>query len=216
MARRRIVRGVFVAVALAGGLPISAHQIVDRIAARVENDIILQSQVRKLARYQQLLEGKSESDAVLLDRLVDQWIVRTEAQTAHFPQPSEAEIRHGVERVASSFSSPQAYEEKKRQLNLADAEIREMVAEQLYLSTYLDSRFRPAIQVDPKAVEEFYNASVITTAKTRGKEPPSLEASRDVIHEALVQKGIDEQAEKWLKESRSHLHIEKVLAGDLK
>jgi hypothetical protein len=86
-----------------------------------------------------------------------------------------------------------------------------MAAVQLYLSNYLDSRFRPAVQIDPKAVEDFYQKAVLPRAKARGQEPPTLEASRDYIQEALVQSGINEQAEKWLKESRLRLHIEKLL-----
>jgi hypothetical protein len=38
-----------------------------------------------------------------------------------------------------------------------------------------------------------------------------LEAAREAIEEALVQSGINEQADRWLKESRVRLHIEKLL-----
>ncbi|MBV8515185.1 MAG: hypothetical protein JO260_07775, partial [Acidobacteria bacterium] len=48
---------------------------IDRIVARVDTDIILLSDVRALQRYQQLVDGKSETDAQVLDRLIDQWIV---------------------------------------------------------------------------------------------------------------------------------------------
>jgi hypothetical protein len=48
-------------------------------------------------------------------------------------------------------------------------------------------------------------------AKARGQEPPSLEASRDVIQEALIEQSIDAQAEQWLKESRSRIHVERLL-----
>ncbi len=75
----------------AAGLPAS-QEIVDRVAARVENDIILFSEIRLLSRYQEFLDGKSETDAQILDRLIDQWMVRTEADVSRFPHPSEAEI----------------------------------------------------------------------------------------------------------------------------
>ncbi len=86
-----------------------------------------------------------------------------------------------------------------------------MAATQLYLSYYLDSRFRPSVQIDPKAIEGFYQNTVLPRAKARGQDPPTLEAARDSIQEALVQNGINEQAERWLKESRLRLHIEKLL-----
>ncbi len=185
--------------------------IVDRIAARVENDIILFSDVRALSRYQRFLDGKSETDAQILDRLIDQWIVRTEANVSRFPQPSDAEIERSLERVRKSFPSTEEYEARREQSGLSEAEIRVMVSAQLYLSNYLDSRFRPGVQIDPKTIDDFYQKSVVPRAKARGQEPPSLDAARDFIHEALVQRGINDQADQWLIESKARVHIEKLL-----
>jgi hypothetical protein len=202
---------------LAGALLVLAvtcarsQEVLDQIAARVESDIILLSEVRTLSRYQILVDGKAENDAAILDRLVDQWIVRNEADTARFPRPAEVEIAHGVEHLQASFMSLEEYQARKKQSSLGDKEIRRMLAQQLYLSNYLDSRFRPAVQVTPKQVEDFYEQAVIPRAKARNQAPPSLDASREYIQEALVQRGIDEQAEIWLKESRGRLHVEKFL-----
>jgi peptidyl-prolyl cis-trans isomerase SurA len=188
-----------------------AQEIIDRIVARVENDIILLSQIRALSRYQQLVEGKSESDAQILDRLINQWIVRNEADTAQFPRPSEDDITRGVDRVQSSFTSPEEYQERRTQVGLTDRDVRNMVAAQLYLSNYLDSRFRPSAQIGPKEIEDFYQKSVIPRAKARGQDPPSLDAARDIIRDALIQSSIDEQAERWLNESRGRVKVDKFL-----
>lgn len=205
------IHGYLAAIALtAAGACLAGQEIVDRIVARVEDGVILWSDVRALSRYQEFLDGKAETDAQILDRLIDQWIVRTEAGVSRLPQPSEADIDRSLSRLRSSFNSEQEYETRKKQAGLNDQEIRAMAAAQLYLSNYLDSRFRPAVQIDPKAIEDFYQNAVVPRAKARGQEPPTLEASRDYIQEALVQSGINEQAEKWLKESRLRLHIEKL------
>src|SRR6267378_548418 len=116
-------------------------ELLDQIAARVESDIILLSEVRTLSRYQMLVDGKAESDTAILDRLIDQWIVRNEADTARFPRPADVEIAHGIEHLEASFASPEEYQARKRQSALSDKEIQHVVAEQLYLSNYLDSRF---------------------------------------------------------------------------
>ncbi len=185
--------------------------LIDRIVARVESDIILLSQVRILSRYQQLVDGKAEDDAQILDRLLDQWIVRSEADTARFPQPADVEVAHGVEHLQASFASIEEYQTRKKQAGLSDADVQRMVAEQLYLSNYLDSRFRPAVQITPKEVEDFYQQAVLPRAKARNQAPPALDSSREYIQEALVQRGINEQADRWLKESRARLHVEKFL-----
>jgi parvulin-like peptidyl-prolyl isomerase len=203
--------GFVMALTFCASIPLPAQEVIDRVTARVENDIILLSDVRMLARYQQLVDGKSESDAQILDRLIDQWIVRNEAETARFPRPSDEDIARGVERVQKSFTSPEEYEARKKQIGLTDADIRNMVSSQLYLSNYLDSRFRPSARIEPKDVQDFYDKALIPRAQARGQEPPSLDAARDTIHEALVQRSIDEQAERWLNESRGRVHVDKML-----
>jgi parvulin-like peptidyl-prolyl isomerase len=199
----------WLSLVIPGGM--AAQEIVDRIVARVENDIILLSDIRALSRYQQFLDGKSETDTQILERLIDQWIVRTEAGVSRFPQPSDADIDRELERVQKSFASKEEFEARRKQIGLSAAEIREMVAAQLYLSNYLDSRFRPGVQIDPKTIDDFYEKSVVPRAKARGQEPPPLDTARDFIQEAIVQRGINDQADQWLIESKARLHIEKFL-----
>jgi hypothetical protein len=204
----RVLAGALLALA---AMCVRSQELLDQIAARVEGDVILLSEVRILNRYQMLVDGKAESDAAILDRLIDQWIVRNEADTARFPRPTNLEVAHGVEHLEASFASPEEYQARKKRSGLSDKEIQRMVAEQLYLSNYLDSRFRPAVQVDAKQVEDFYQQAVVPRAKARNQAPPPLDASREYIQEALVQRGINEQAEVWLKEGRARLHVQKFL-----
>jgi hypothetical protein len=188
-----------------------AQEVIDRIVARVETDIILLSDVRELSRYQAFLDGKAQSDTDILNRLIDQWIVRSEAGVARFPQPSEDDVNRSIERLKRSFSSPEEFQTRQKQSGITDDEIRRFVRAQLYLSNYLDSRFRPAIQIDEKAVDDFYKSRVVPRAESRGQTPPTLENARDFIQEALVQRAINEQADRWLKESRARVRVEIML-----
>ena len=205
------IRALLFWLCLGIAVQMAAQETVDRIVARVENDIILLSDIRALSRYQAFLDGKSETDAQILERLIDQWIVRTEANVSRFPQPSDADVDRELERVQKSFASKEEFEARRKQIGLSVSEIRDMVATQLYLSNYLDSRFRPGVQIDPKTIDDFYEKSVVPRAKARGQEPPPLDTARDFIQEALVQRGINDQADQWLIESKSRLHIEKFL-----
>ncbi|MGB7846221.1 MAG: hypothetical protein WBL63_11440 [Candidatus Acidiferrum sp.] len=208
---RLIQKNGITAMLLALGAVAPAQEVIDRIAARVETDIILLSDVRALARYQLFIDGKSESDADILDRLIDQWMVRNEAKAALFSQPSDEEVKRSLERLKRSFSSPEEFEARKKQSELTDEDVERMLRSQLYLSNYLDSRFRASIQIEEKDIEEFYKARVVPRAESRGQAPPTLDAARGFIQEALVQRAINVQAERWLKESRSRLRVEKRL-----
>lgn len=208
--RRRIT----IAALLVGLLPVSvpdpglAQEVTDRIVARVETEIILLSDIRQLSRYQVFLDGKAQSDADILNRLIDQWIVRNEATVARFPKPSDDDVNRSIERLKRSFASPEEFQVRQKNSGITDEEIRQFVGAQLYLSNYLDSRFRPAIQIDEKAIEEFYKSRVVPRAESRGQTPPALDTARDFIQEALVQQAINEQADRWLKESRTRVRVE--------
>jgi len=210
----QIVTAVFLALSAPNAL--RAQELIDRIAARVENDIILLSDIQDLARYQKLVEGHAESDSQILDRLIDQWIVRNEASAAQYPPPAPEEVDRSLQRLKSSFSSPEEFERRRKLSGLTIEDINRMLASQLYLSNYLDSRFRPSIQIDPKAVETFYQTRVVERAKSQGQEPPTLEAAREYIQEILIQQAINEHTEQWLKESRIRLHVERFLTDGRK
>jgi parvulin-like peptidyl-prolyl isomerase len=201
---------VLLLLACAMALP---QQVVDRIVARIENDIILLSQVEQLKRYQLFLDGKAESDSQILERLIDQWIVLNEASVARFPQPWDADVEKSLANLKRSFASPEEYEARKKQSGLSDEELREIIKSQIYQSNYLDTRFRPAIQIDDKDTEEFYKTRVVPRAESRGQTPPTLDEAREFIQEALVQKAINQQADQWLKESRARVRVEKLLDG---
>jgi hypothetical protein len=211
--RRHGVKIAALMVLTGGGVwPARAQKVVDRIVARVEEEVILQSDIEQLARYQLLVDGKAESDAAILDRLIDQWIVRKEAEASRFPAASDLDVERGMQRLMRSFAKPEDFEAQREKSGLSEADVRQIVTAQAFLSNYLDSRFRPTVQVDEQAIKDFYEEAVIPRAKARGQEPPSFETARDVIQEALIQKGINEQADKWLKESRDRLSITKLLS----
>jgi hypothetical protein len=189
----------------------SAQELVDRVVARIENDVILLSDVRLLSRYQLLVEGKAESDSEILDRLIDQWIVRNEAIVAQTPQPSDAEIDRATQRLIQGFSSQEDFQARRKLAGLSEADIRRVTADQLFLNSYLDSRFRPTVQVDEQAIQDFYKNALLPRAQARGTTPPTFDAAHDFIQEALIQRGINEQADRWLKESHGRLRVTKML-----
>jgi hypothetical protein len=188
--------------------PVWAQQVVDRIVARVEDDIITLSEVRELGRYQELVQGNPVSDDQLLAQLIEQWIVNREATAARFSRPSEAEVDRELERLEKQFASPEAYRDRLQQLGLSAAAVRRLVERQLYLSRYLDYKFRPAAQVDSGAVEKYYREQLVPAVVARGLVAPALESVEDQIRELLTQREISERASRWLEETKSQLKIE--------
>ena len=127
--RKHAMRTVFFGVLFACVCgQVAGQEVIDRIVARIEDDVILWSEVRELSAYQKFVDGKSESDEQVLDHLIDQWVVRSEAETSRFPRPSDADVQRYVEHVKKTFSTPEEYESRKKDSGLTDAQMREMAA----------------------------------------------------------------------------------------
>lgn len=194
----------------------SGAQTVDGIAVRIEDDILTESEVRELAAFQQLVDGHAQSRPEVIRELVDQWIVRGEANAAKYPPPSKEDVDRATAQFEEQFSSPAEFEKRRRGAGLTESAIRRMVEQQLYLARFLDYRFRPAAQVDEKQVAAYYNGEFAAQLKARGDTVPPLEDVEDTIREVLIQRAINDRAAKWQDETRSNLRIDVVAEGTAK
>ena len=200
-------------VLLALAAPLRAQQVVDRIVARVEGDILTLSEIRELGRFQQLLEGRAASDEKLLQQLLEQWIVQSEATASRFPQPSPEEVQSELARIQKEFASPEAYRARLRELGLTEAALRRFLERQLYFARFLDYRFRPGVQAEPAEVEKYYQEELVPRLTAQKRAVPPLETVEEQIRELLTQREISLRAARWLEESRSRLRVEIAPGG---
>ena len=191
----------------------ASGRVVDRIVARIEDDIILQSQVRELGAFQQLIEGHAESDDQLLSELVEQWIVQTEAAASHFPQPAQTEVDRELARIASGFPNLEAYSARVKELGLSPNEVRELLARQIYVERYIDYKFRPSVQIEPADIETYYQKELLPELAKKNQPAPSQADVEEQIREVLVQRKISDLTAKWLDDTKSRLKIELTPAG---
>jgi hypothetical protein len=188
----------------------SSAILIDGITARIEDDIIVESEVHELGAFQILSDGKARPRDELIRELADQWIVRGEANTAKYPFPSVDEIKNAYQQFVKQFPSPEEFHKRLAAVDLTEAAVKRILAQQLYLAHFLDYRFRAAAQVDDKEVEKYYNEEFAPQLKARNEPVPPLEDVEDTIREVLVQRAINDRAEKWLDDTRQRLKIDIV------
>lgn len=189
-------------------------QPIDGVAARIEDDILTESEVRELASFQQLVDGKSKSRDELISELADQWIVRGEADTSKYPAPTKEDVDRAYQQLVAQFPSPGDFGKQREAVELADAAVRRMLEQQIYLARFLDYRFRPAAQVDEKQIQAYYNDEFAPQLKARGGKVPPVDDVEDTIREVLVQRDIDTLAKQWLDDTRDRLKIDIMSNGE--
>jgi hypothetical protein len=194
--------------------PAPAQEVVDRIAARIEDDIITLSEVRELAAYQQLIDERVEPDDRLLSELIEQWVINNEATASYFPAPAASEVDREAARIEGRFSNQQAYRERLAALGLSQEAVRRMITREIYLARYLDYKFRPSVQVSEDDIAKYYQEELVPALTSKGEKIPALNTVSDQIREVLVQRGIDDRAASWLDQTKSRLKIETEAAAN--
>jgi hypothetical protein len=194
-------------------VPAGAH-VIDGVAARIEDDIIMESEVRELSAFQQLVDGKSKPRSDVIRELADQWILRGEAKTALFATPSQQDVDRSYAQFVKQFASPEDFKARCMAADLTDAAVRRMIEQQLYLSRFLDYRFRPEAQVDRQQIETYYRDEFVPQLKARNQAVPSVDDVADTIREVLIQRAINDNATKWLDDTRGRLRIDIVQEGN--
>jgi hypothetical protein len=192
----------------------SKPEAVDGIAVRIESDIITDSEVRELAAYQNLLDGKSKPRADVIRELVDQWIVRGEASAAQYPQPSAADVDRAYAQVQKQFGSEADFKNRCADAGISEAAVRRILSQQIYLSRFLDFRFRPAAQVDSQQIQNYYENQLAPKLKAKGEKIPALADVEPEIREVLTQQAIDALSKQWLDDTRSGLTIDILPQGE--
>jgi hypothetical protein len=193
--------------------PANDSQTVDGVAARIEDDVLTDSELRELGAFQLLVDGKSKPRIDLIRELADQWIVRGEASAGKYPQPTAEDIDRAYAQLASQFPSPEEFRSRFVAAGLTEAAVRRLLGQQLYLSRFLDYRFRPAAQVDDKQVEDYYKTQFVPQLEAKQQPVPALDDVDDTIREVLVQQAITQRATQWLDETRSRLKIDIIADG---
>jgi len=191
-----------------GGVPPQSGRVVDRIVARIEGDIILQSQVRELGAFQELIEGHEESDGKLLDELIEQWVVETEASASHFPQPAQSEVDRELARLKENIANPEKYVSRLNEIGLSADQVRQLLSRQIYVARYVDYKFRPSVQVEPADMDAYYKKELLPELAKKNQPAPDRAAVDEQIRELLVQRGISDLTVKWLDDTRGRLKIE--------
>jgi parvulin-like peptidyl-prolyl isomerase len=180
---------------------------VDGIAARIGNDVLTDSEVRELQDYQKLVEGQAQDRSKVMEELVDQWIVQTEAVATKFPHPTADEVSLEFQALLKLFPSREQFQARLAQIGLTQDEVRQVLERQLYYIRFLNYKFHAATQVTSEEVETYYQQDLAPSLRKRGLTVPPLDQVEAQIRQLLTQEEINEKAAQWLDEAKARLRI---------
>jgi peptidyl-prolyl cis-trans isomerase SurA len=200
-------------------LACASGQVVDRMVAVVNKQVILQSELEEAERIDFLLQGKpldeftsSEMEAAL-DRFIDQALLRQQIVDGSLVEPVAEEIATRIRDLRSQIPGGAEEQTWKAMLDayaVTEQDLQMHIASELRILKFVDMRFRTLARVDRGTILNYYNQTLLPGLRKQGAPEPPLSQVSDKIQQILTEQRINELLNSWLQALRSQAQIEKI------
>ena len=207
-------RCALIALLLAAG---AQAVIVDRIAVSVGDKIVTESEIDLRIRLS-AFQNREKTDLSLSSRrqaaqeLIDQRLVEREMDVGRYPRLEETRRKALLAEYekAAYQSDPPALAKALAGYGLKPQDLEEELGRQSDLLTFLNLRFRPAVQVTDQDVQKYFAENVL---KGPGKtlqeaQAGALNEMRAEIEKKLTEERADKELDLWLQDQRKRTKIE--------
>jgi hypothetical protein len=213
----RMILVVVAALAVTSATVTSAPaEVVDRIVAKVNDHIILQSDWDDALRYEALLNGRSldqfteDERRAVLDRLIDQELLSEQMKSANFQHASEAEAEVRVAEARKQYpgaATAEGWQQLLAGFQFTEKDLIEHVRQQVDLMRLVDAHLRPEVQIDSKSIEAYYRDKFVPQLKQSGAGDVALAEVSGKIRELLTEEKVNELLVSWLQTLRSESKV---------
>ncbi len=195
--------------------PPGRSEIIDRIAVSVGNQVITTSGIERQIRAVAFLNGATPdlsptARRAAAERMIEQKLIQRELDTGRYVSPGPEQVAPLISQIQNERFGGNAAEFNRAlaAAGLSLDDLREEILWQQTLLAFIDSRFRPLVQVSDDEIREYFEKVVKPAAQAANPGVPvDLEDYREKIDETLAGPRVDEEANRWLKEMRSRTAI---------
>jgi len=191
----------------------SHAEIIDRVAISVGSEVITLSELREEARVTAFLNSAPlVANAGVLretgERMVDQWMIRSENVTSRFGSASEEDVSGMIGQIVRDrFNGDQAgFRAELARYDLTEEVLREHVRWQLTAMRYISVRFGTGIQIRTAEIEDYFKREILP--KLPAGSQATVDDYRDSIETALLEERANDEAEVWVKEARRRVIVD--------
>ncbi|HEV2988179.1 MAG TPA: hypothetical protein VG759_07045 [Candidatus Angelobacter sp.] len=196
-------------------------EVVDRMVAVVNKQIILQSELEQVARVEFLLQGRPLDQLTdgemqkVLDRMIDQDLLQQQIAQPMVPDPTGEEMAAHLREVRSQIPGADANDKWQALLaayGVGERDVARQLLLQIRVLRFIDLRFRGLVNADKTAIAAYYQEKLLPELRQQGASEPPLNEVSDRIGKIIVEQRIDELLNDWLQTLRAQAHIEKLNA----
>jgi peptidyl-prolyl cis-trans isomerase SurA len=186
-------------------------EIVDRIAAVVDREVITLSGAEQAAEFRRLRGEEELSMGEVVERLIEARLV--EREVSRYPEESVSQDRidEVIESIRRSFSSEPMFVESLNEQGMTQVELESLIRKQMTTERYLERRFRPLVYVTDEDVGRYYEEELVPVLETAGESAPPLENVDGSIRRILQEKAFNERVDAWIDDLKSRAQIRRYV-----
>lgn len=191
-----------------------AGEVLDRLVATVNGHAILQSDWTDELRYECFLSGRAQRELTAeerraaFERLIDRELLREQMASVDFTPASAEQIAAQVDDLKKGYSEQhggKTWTDALANSRLTEDDVAARVTAEINGLRQIDARFRPSIQIDNAAIQDYYRKELLP--KLPRGEQISLEDASPKIREILIQRKVNDLLSSWLDTLRSQAQI---------
>jgi peptidyl-prolyl cis-trans isomerase SurA len=181
-------------------------EIIDRIAAIVNDDVITQSEVLAMEKLQLNVSGLPKAENALVDRINHHLVIQ---QIHRQPPPTVTPemIRGSIDSFAKEHGGDEELLVFLNSIGMNYEDFENELREQLSIREFINLRFRPFVNVKIEEAEDYYNNVYKPEYEAEGKSVPAFAESFETIQSVLAASRVLERTKEWLDELKKEASV---------
>ncbi len=202
---------LWIAVAILSAAILTA-EIVDRIAATVNDTAIPESEVRKAILVSAFSAEPGESPEAfrtrVLEALIDQHLEYQDAARFGPAPPDAAQVAEAMKALAERLKKDgKDPAEEFARAGMREEDVEAMLERQLVIQRYLKERFAPIAYADEEQARREYDEHYVAARRAANLPVEPFEKVEEQMRLQASDRAFEEQVARWLKELRQKARI---------
>jgi peptidyl-prolyl cis-trans isomerase SurA len=194
---------------LAAALFLFAHpcavraELVDRVVASVNNDVITLSELEQAVGFNVALGGKQEEKlrAETLEGLINRQLLLQEAYRLKFVEVSGQDITAEIEKLKTRLGSDKAFDDVLARLDMTREQLGRMLGERLLVERFVEKKIGLFVRVSRDEAQDYFNSHPAAFKDKRFQEV------QKTITAMLSEQKLEQQVAQYLAELKSKADI---------
>lgn len=191
-------------------LPSSA-ELIDRIVATVNAEVITLSELNQAAGFNRMLNGGSGGNlrAETLEGLVNRLLLIQEARRLKFVEVSEQDVIAEIEKLRDRIGTKKELSDFLARIDLTTGQLSHMLGERLLVQRFIEKKIGLYIRVARDEAHDFFNRNA---ERFKGK---SFQEVQKAITAGLQEQKLEQQISGYLAELKSRSDVRMQLQETL-